>query len=83
MEEKLKTAYSLNAFDYQLLHTEYGHYLGAEVNKFIETHGLQYKVALIASHGHTTFHFPSQKMTAQLGDGAALAAATTLPLSTI
>ena len=78
--EKLKTAYSLNAFNYQLLHTEYGHYLGTEVNQFIETYGLQYKVALITSHGHTTFHFPSQKMTAQLGDGAALAAATGLPV---
>ena len=79
-KEKLKTAHSLSAFDYQLLHTEYGHYLGSEVNKFIEAHGLQYKVALIASHGHTSFHFPSQKMTAQLGDGAALAAATMLPV---
>ena len=79
-KEKLKTAYSLSALDYQLLHVEYGHYLGAEVNKFIERYNLQYKVALIASHGHTTFHFPSQKMTAQLGDGAALAAATALPV---
>src|SRR5215203_3506659 len=79
-KEKLKTAYNLTAFDYQLLHTEYGHYLGAEVNKFIEAHGLQYKVALIASHGHTTFHFPLQKITAQLGDGAALAASTSLPV---
>lgn len=79
-KEKLKTADSLKAFDYQLLHTEYGHYLGAEVNKFIEAHSLQYQVALIASHGHTTFHFPLQKMTAQLGDGAALAAVTALPV---
>jgi anhydro-N-acetylmuramic acid kinase len=43
-----------------------------QVNRFIEENGLQYKVALIASHGHTTFHVPAQKMTAQLGDGAAL-----------
>jgi anhydro-N-acetylmuramic acid kinase len=77
---RLKAATTLNAVDYQLLHTDYGHYLGAEVNKFIEANQLQYKVALIASHGHTTFHIPARKMTAQLGDGAAIAAETQLPV---
>jgi anhydro-N-acetylmuramic acid kinase len=80
--EKLKTATSLNALEYQLLHTEYGHYIGQQVNKFIGENGLQYQVALIASHGHTTFHIPSKKMTAQLGDGAAIAAETALPVVT-
>jgi anhydro-N-acetylmuramic acid kinase len=79
-KEKLKNASSLNAMDYQLLHSAYGHWLGEQVNNFIEEHGLQYKVALIASHGHTVFHFPQQKMTAQLGDGAAIAAVTALPV---
>ncbi|NII25069.1 anhydro-N-acetylmuramic acid kinase [Pseudoflavitalea sp. X16] len=74
--EKLKKATSLNAADYQLLHTAYGHYTGQLVNAFIEEYGLDYQVQLIASHGHTTFHMPAQKMTAQLGDGAAVAAAT-------
>ena len=77
---KLKNAISLSALDYQLLHAEYGHYLGQEVNRFIEENQLQYKVALVASHGHTTFHIPAKKMTAQLGDGAAIAAITRLPV---
>lgn len=77
---RLKGATSLNALDYQLLHVDYGHYLGQQVNKFIEENELQYKVALIASHGHTTFHVPAKKMTAQLGDGAAIAAETKLPV---
>lgn len=78
--DRLKNATTLNARDYQLLHTEYGHYLGQQVNKFINEKELHYKVALIASHGHTTFHIPAKKMTAQLGDGAAIAAETQLPV---
>lgn len=75
-KEKLKNAIHLPALDYQLLHTAYGHYLGKEVNRFIEAHQLHYKVQLIASHGHTTFHSPAQLMTGQIGDGAAIAAET-------
>jgi anhydro-N-acetylmuramic acid kinase len=79
---RLQKGISLNALDYQLLHVDYGHYLGQQVNRFIEEHQLHYKVALIASHGHTTFHVPARKMTAQLGDGAAIAAETLLPVVT-
>ena len=77
---KLEGAIHLSAREYQLLHAAYGHYLGGQVNKFIEQYGLHYKVALIASHGHTSFHMPAQKMTAQLGDGSAIAAVTGLPV---
>lgn len=73
---KLQQATSLSAYDYLLLHTAYGKYIGEQVNEFIEEFGLHHKVQLIASHGHTTFHAPSLAMTAQLGDGAAIAAAT-------
>lgn len=78
--EKLKGATSLNARDYLLLHVEYGHYIGQQVIKFIEEKKLQFNVALISSHGHTTFHVPAQRMTAQLGDGAAIAQETQLPV---
>lgn len=74
--EKLRNAYSLSALEYQLLHTAYGHYLGEQVNHFINKYGLDFKVQLIASHGHTVFHMPSKRMTAQIGDGAAIAAET-------
>jgi anhydro-N-acetylmuramic acid kinase len=73
---QLKNATSLKALDYQLLHTAYGHYIGTLVNQFIEDHHLHHQVQLISSHGHTTFHVPSKRMTAQLGDGAAIAATT-------
>jgi anhydro-N-acetylmuramic acid kinase len=80
--QRLKNATQLPALDYELLHADYGRYSGEQVNKFIETHQLHYQVALIASHGHTTFHLPQKKMTAQLGNGAAIAAATGLPVVT-
>lgn len=75
-KDRLAGATGLSALEYQLLHAEYGHYLGREVLRFIDEHSLQYQVQLIASHGHTTFHLPARKMTAQLGDGAAIAAIT-------
>jgi anhydro-N-acetylmuramic acid kinase len=78
--KKLKNAISLNALGYQVLHVAYGHYIGQQVNKFIEEKKLNYQVAIISSHGHTTFHLPKKKMTAQLGDGAAIAAETQLPV---
>lgn len=73
---RLVGATKLSALDYQLLHVEYGRYLGERVLAFIEQHGLHYQVQLIASHGHTTFHDPARRLTAQLGDGAAIAATT-------
>jgi anhydro-N-acetylmuramic acid kinase len=79
-QARLQNATALDALAYQLLHTEYGHYIGRQVNRFIDENGLHYQVAFIASHGHTTFHVPQKKMTAQLGDGAAIAAETGLPV---
>jgi len=75
-KQRLAAAPSLSALEYQLLHVEYGHYLGEQVLRFIQEFGLEYKVQLIVSHGHTTFHWPARQLTAQLGDGAAIAATT-------
>jgi anhydro-N-acetylmuramic acid kinase len=74
--EKLRKAASLSTPDYLVLHSEYGHYIGQELNRFIDKHQLQYKVQLVASHGHTIFHMPDKRVTAQLGDGAAIAGVT-------
>ena len=82
LKKQLQDAVNMNARDYQLLHTSFGHYMGTQVNRFIEEKKLHYQVALIASHGHTTFHIPEKKMTGQLGDGAAIAAETKLPTVT-
>ena len=72
----LSGASQLTALDYQLLHSRYGHFIGDIVNRFIDTNHLHHQIQLVASHGHTVFHVPSQKTTSQLGDGAAIAAQT-------
>lgn len=74
--EKLQKATTLSAYDYLVLHSAYGKYIGEAINEFINNNDLHHKVQLIASHGHTTFHAPDLGMTAQLGDGAAIAATT-------
>ena len=74
--QKLQAAQHLNAYEYLLLHTAYGKFIAETVNGFIDEGNLHHKVQLIASHGHTVFHVPDLCMTAQLGDGATIAALT-------
>jgi len=73
---RLKNAVHLSAYEYLILHSDYGKYIGAAVNRFMEEFNLHHRVQLIASHGHTSFHAPSLGMTGQLGDGATIAATT-------
>jgi anhydro-N-acetylmuramic acid kinase len=75
-QQQLKDAIHLNAQQYMRLHTAYGHYIGEQVNTFIDSHQLHHQVQIISSHGHTTFHEPAHQMTGQLGDGAAIASVT-------
>lgn len=53
-------------------HASFGRYLGEQVNHFLRKH--QLNCDIIASHGHTIFHYPEEQFTFQLGDGAAIAA---------
>ena len=76
----LRNAANINVSDFLKLHTAYGRYLGEQVNAFVEKNELQHKVHFIASHGHTVFHEPASHTTGQIGDGAAIAAITGLPV---
>jgi anhydro-N-acetylmuramic acid kinase len=77
-KEKLQTLSQQNAFTYAKTHVEYGHLMGQFVRKFRMDYAV--KADYIASHGHTIFHQPHIGLTAQIGDGAALAAASGLPV---
>ena len=76
----LRHASDLRMGDFLKMHTRYGHYLGEQVNDFISRNNLGHNVHFIASHGHTVFHEPEHKTTCQIGDGAAIAAVTGLPV---
>lgn len=76
----LQHAADVNVSGFLQLHTSYGRYLGEQVNAFIAKHELGHQVHFIASHGHTVFHEPQHRTTCQVGDGAAIAAVTGLPV---
>ncbi|MBL1270662.1 MAG: anhydro-N-acetylmuramic acid kinase [Halomonas sp.] len=67
----LRNSQNLPESQLNLLHSDYGVFLGHSVKSFIEEHNLS--PDFIASHGHTVFHQPEQGITYQLGDGQALA----------
>jgi anhydro-N-acetylmuramic acid kinase len=73
-EEKLRTAPKLAGEQLIELHTAYGQFTGAQINRLIKTHRLL--PDLIASHGHTVFHQPEKGFTFQTGNGACIAAET-------
>jgi len=78
----LKGAAKMPVPEYLRLHTSYGHYLGEQVTAFIDRNQLHHKVHFISSHGHTVWHEPKTKTSTQIGDGAAIAAWTLLPVIT-
>ncbi|MDI9320256.1 MAG: anhydro-N-acetylmuramic acid kinase [Phycisphaerales bacterium] len=78
--QDLRMASQKSVPDFLKLHTAYGRYLGECVQAFIAQHELQHKVHFVASHGHTVFHEPQSCTTFQLGDGAAIAAVSGLPV---
>lgn len=67
-----------DALSYAKTDVFYGHYLGQLVRDFCEKNNLQ--PDLVASHGHTAFHYPEEMITRQVGDGASLAAISKLPV---
>jgi len=74
--KKLQTSPTLSGEELIELHSEYGRFIGLQVNRFIEKTG--FKPDLIASHGHTIFHRPEKQFTFQLGNGTAIFTATNI-----
>jgi anhydro-N-acetylmuramic acid kinase len=67
-----------NAQIYAQTDTYFGYYLGELVQGFLKKHKI--KPDAVASHGHTIFHDPEKRFTAQIGNGAAIAASIGVPV---
>jgi len=70
-----------NAINYLKTDVFLGHYFGELVVEFIREHNIDRDdIDFVASHGQTVFHQPDNKLTSQIGDGAAIAVETGLPV---
>lgn len=77
-QERLSAAHTLSGELLAHLDAEYGKWLGQQVRKFLDKHGL--KADFVASHGHTVFHQPGKGFTTQVGSGFHLHVASGLPV---
>lgn len=80
-QARLRTAPHLPGQELWRLHTDLGHWIGQCASAFLAAHP-GWPVSLAGSHGHTVFHDPGQKFTAQIGDGAAIAHQLRVPTVT-
>ena len=77
-QERLKNATELPGQDLKALDNDLGNYFGELVNEFLDSGNL--KPDYIASHGHTVFHQPRNRLTHQIGNGYAIHSKTGIPV---
>lgn len=80
-QARLRMAPVLPGRELWRLHTDLGAWFGRRAAAFLGEYP-QYSPEIAGSHGHTVFHDPDQRFTTQIGDGAALAKALSLPVVT-
>lgn len=75
---RLKGLYHADSRQLAQAHFDFGKLTAELANRFHRETG--FSPMLISSHGQTVFHDPSQKLTLQIGSGAAIAALTCKPV---
>lgn len=71
--DQLSHSKSLNSIELIKLDQRLGEFYGKKVNQFIGEYSIDRgKIDAIASHGHTVFHQPKEKITLQIGCGRSL-----------
>lgn len=78
--KKLKDASSMSGKDLMRFDREFGSFCGKAVLEFLAEYRLE-APTIVASHGHTIFHTPALGVTCQIGSGAALYAACSIPVA--
>ncbi len=73
-EQKLRHTIDFDATQLLELDIEFGKFLGAQVQDFINENRLE--VDFVASHGHTVFHQPQKGFTYQIGSGQEISIAS-------
>ncbi len=75
--KKLNSAKELNGLSLKKLDNELGSFIGQSVNDFLSKYKIEKnEIDAIASHGHTVFHQPKEKLTLQIGNGQIIASTT-------
>ncbi len=74
---ELRKAQKGSALNLIALHKRYGKFIAEKVNEFLVGKS---RPMLIASHGHTVFHYPDAGINFQIGDGAIIVSLTGLPV---
>lgn len=75
---RLKTLPDASAIEYAETDTRYGKHIGRLILDFINKNKIS--ADFVASHGHTIFHNPLKHYTCQIGEGAAIAVESGLPV---
>lgn len=76
----LKNAANLGGRDLLQLDVTFGDWIGNQILKFIQE--IDEKPLFSAVHGHTVFHYPHLGFSTQIGDGAHIAAKSSVPAIT-
>ena len=77
LSQKLKHAKEINGLSLKRLDNELGRFIGETINQFINEQKIDRStIDAIASHGHTIFHLPNEKLTLQIGNGQFIASTT-------
>jgi anhydro-N-acetylmuramic acid kinase len=79
-KKTLIDAMNFSGEDLIALDRDFGKFQGEMVTAFLQKH--QLSVDLISAHGHTIFHNPAKGYTLQIGNGASLHAACSVPVVT-
>jgi len=67
LKDRLRSAPQLSEAQIETLSHDFGVFMAEQVNVFVNDHKIQC-IDLVASHGHTVFHQPENRISLQIGD---------------